>query len=367
MQGSGSRRPAAGGPGARPSQLPSGSERPNIGDNRGGIGDRNIGNRTNIGDNRGGIGDRNIGDRTNTGDNRGGIGDRNIGNRTNIGDNRSGIGDRNIGNRTNVGDRNIGSPNSTNINVGEVNVGNQVNYANNRQAWVSQRQNWGNDVRGSVGNRYNNVFNENWYRRPYAGGYNYSGGWAGRGANYAWTPVAWAGVGTWLGGAWASAQPTYYGYGAGGNVYYENNAVYVNGQAAGSPEQYYQQTQAIAAAAPPVDQANPQDEWLPLGVYAVTSEDTPEASAVLQLAVNKQAVIGGTYYNEDTQVSRPIQGMVDAKRQRAVMKFADGQDADLVLETGVSSLTQEEAPALLHFGAEQSQPMLLVRLKPPAH
>ena len=192
-------------------------------------------------------------------------------------------------------------------------------------------------------------------------------GWAARGPHYAWTPAAWTGVGAWLGGAWASAQPTYYGYGAGGNVYYENNAVYVNGQAAGTPEQYYQSTQAIAAAAPPVNQANPQDEWLPLGVYAVTAEDTPDSSAVLQLAANKQGVLAGTYYNEDTQANRPVQGMIDTKSQRAVLKFADGQNTDLVLETGVYNLTQEEAPALLHFGAEQSQPILLVRLQPPAH
>ena len=252
--------------------------------------------------------------------------------------------------------------------MGNVNVGNSVNYADNRQAWVSQRQNWGNGVRGSVGNRYNNVFNDAWSRRPYAGaGYNYSGGWAGRGANYAWTPAAWSGVGAWLGGSWPSAQPTYYGYGAGGNVYYENNAVYVNGQAAGTPEQYYQSTQAIAAAAPPVNQANPQDEWLPLGVYAVTAEDTPDSSAVLQLAAKKQGVLAGTYYNEDTQANRPVQGMIDTQSQRAVLKFADGQNTDLVLETGVYNLTQEEAPALLHFGAEQSQPILLVRLQPPAH
>ena len=93
----------------------------------------------------------------------------------------------------------------------------------------------------------------------------------------------------------------------------------------------------------------------------MTSEDTPDASAVLQLAANKQAVIAGTYYNEDTQASRPVQGMVDAKSQRAVMKFADGKDADLVLETGVYNLTQEEAPARCTSG-RQSQPILLVRL-----
>jgi hypothetical protein len=173
-------------------------------------------------------------------------------------------------------------------------------------------------------------------------------------------------VGAWFGGAWATAQPIYYGYGTGGNVYYEDNTVYVDGQAVGSSEQYYQQTQAIAAAAPPVDQVGPQDEWLPLGVYALTSEDTTDSSAALQLAVNKKGVLAGTYYNEDTQVSRPVQGTVDVKNQRAVVSFGDGRDTNLVLETGVYNLTQDEAPALLRFGAEQSQPRLLVRLKPPA-
>jgi hypothetical protein len=94
----------------------------------------------------------------------------------------------------------------------------------------------------------------------------------------------------------------------------------------------------------------------------VTAEDTPDFSAVLQLACNKQGVLAGTYHNEDTKVDRPVQGMVDAKSQRAVLKFGDGQDADLLLETGIYNLTQDEAPALLHFGAAQSQPMLLVRL-----
>ena len=37
--------------------------------------------------------------------------------------------------------------------------------------------------------------------------------------------------------------------------------------------------------------------------------------------------------------------MIDTKSQRAVLKFADGQNSDLVLETGVCNLTQEEAPA----------------------
>ncbi len=257
-----------------------------------------------------------------------------------------------------------------NVNVGNINAGNRVGYADNQQAWLSQRNTWGNEVRGGVGNRYDNVFNAGWYSRPYTGaGYNYWGGWAARGANYAYSPAAWAGVGAFLGGSMAAAQPMYYGYGTGGNVYYEDNSVYVNGQPAGTPEQYYQQTAAIAQAAPPAppaDQANSGDEWLPLGVFALTAEDTPDASSALQLAVNKQGILAGTFYNEQSQASRPVQGKVDTQSQRAVLTFADGRNTDTVLETGVYNLTQDEAPGLLHLGAERSQPVLLVRLKPPA-
>jgi len=253
------------------------------------------------------------------------------------------------------------------VNVGNVNAGNRVNYSDNRQAWVSQRQNWGNNVRTGVGGRYNNVFNESFYRGGYVrGGYNYYGGWAGRGPYYAWSPVTWAALGTFFGAALATTQPVYYAYGQGGNVYYENNVVYVNGQSAGTPDQYYQQAQALAAAAPPADQLNgQQQEWLPLGVFAMTSEDTGDSQLVVQLAVNKQGVIAGTYYNEPNQVSRPIQGTVDVKTQRAAIGFADNKNTDRILETSINNLTQDEAPALLHFGAEQSQPMLLVRLKQP--
>jgi len=281
------------------------------------------------------------------------VGRNNVGDRTNIA----------TGARTNVG---VGG-NTTNVNVGNVNVGNSINYSNNRQAWVSQRQNWGNDVRTGVGGRYNNIFNDAYYRGGFVrGGYNYYGGWRGRGPYYAWRPATWATIGTFFGAGLLAAQPVYFAYGQGGNVYYENNVVYVNGQAAGSPEQYYQQAQALAAAAPPADQLDgQQQDWLPLGVFALTSEDTGDSQAVVQLAVNKQGVIAGTYYNEATQVSRPIQGTVDLKTQRVSMGFADNKNTDKVLETSVNNLTQDEAPALLHFGADQSQPVLLVRLKEP--
>ena len=271
------------------------------------------------------------------------------------------------GNTTNnVNNVRVGGGNTTNVNVGNVNAGNRVNYSDNSQAWVSQRQTWGNDVRTGVGPRYNNVFNEAIFVGARRGRLQLLRRLGGTWPLLRLEPRSPGRRSALLRSPRVSARPVYYAYGQGGNVYYENNVVYVNGQAAGSSQQYYQQVQAQAVAAPPADQVNQQQqEWLPLGVFALTSEDAGDSQAVVQLAVNKQGVIAGTYYNEASQVSRPIQGTVDLNTQRAAMSFADKKNADLVLETSIDNLTQDEAPALLHFGAEQSQPELLVRLKQP--
>lgn len=258
-----------------------------------------------------------------------------------------------------IGDR---GNNSTNINVGDVNIGNSVDYSKNQKAWVDNHHTTGNQVRVNAGNRYASAYNNGAYRHGTVGGYPYYGGWNNRGAYYGWRPVTYASFGTFMGAAWVSAQPRYYAYGSGGNVYYENNVVYVDGQAAGTPEEYAAQSTALVASAP----AEVTDtEWLPLGTFALTREGVNDSQAMLELAVNKQGVLAGTYYNETTQVSRSLKGMLDQASQRAAIGFADGKNADVVLETGIQNLTQDEAPALLHQGKDRSGPVLLVRLQAP--
>ena len=181
---------------------------------------------------------------------------------------------------------------------------------------------------------------------------------------YGWRIPTYAAVGAFLGASFANRQPVYYAYGSGGNVYYENNVVYVNGQPSGTPEEYAQEALDYVEAAPPADQVQ-DEEWLPLGVFAVTREDVDDSQTMLELAVNKQGVLAGTYYNEATETARPLKGTMDAESQRAVVGFADGSDQDLALETGIYNLTQEEAPGLLYHGTEQATPILLVRLAPP--
>jgi hypothetical protein len=61
-----------------------------------------------------------------------------------------------------------------------------------------------------------------------------------------------------------------------------------------------------------------------------------------------------------------LKGTVDSTTQRVAIGFADGKNEDLAFETGIENLTKDEAPGLLHFGTAESQPVLLVRLQPPA-
>jgi hypothetical protein len=154
--------------------------------------------------------------------------------------------------------------------------------------------------------------------------------------------------------------PIYYTYGRGGNVYYENNVVYVNGQEYGPAEQYYNEASQLAVV--PEEHAGDQ-EWMPLGVFALTAEGVNATSMYIQLAVSKNAVIGGTFYNESTGATHPVEGMVDEKTQRAAWKAVDGTNANVVMETGLYNLTQDQAPVLVHFGPEQTQNALLVRLE----
>ena len=261
---------------------------------------------------------------------------------------------------TKLGDR---TDNTTNINVGNVNVGNSVDYSKNQKAWVDNHHTTGNQVRLNSGDRYAGAYTNGAYRRGVVGGYPYNNSWNNRGAYYGWQPATYAAVGVFMGAAWANTPPQYYAYGSGGNVYYENNVVYVNDQSVGTPEQYAAQSKALVAAAPAqVDDT----EWLPLGTFAFTREGVDDSQAMIELAINKQGVLAGTFYNEATQVSRSLKGTLDKKTQLAAVGFADGKNPEVVMETGIQNLTQDEAPALLHQGKEQATPVLLVRLQAPA-
>ena len=169
----------------------------------------------------------------------------------------------------------------------------------------------------------------------------------------------------WIAYGWS--QPVYYSYGSGGNVYYENNQVYVDGESYCSAEQYYDQANTIAESVPEMsDEQAEQVEWMSLGVFAIAKDGVDTSNLLLQLAISKEGIIAGSLYNESTESNRPIEGHVDKDTQRAAWKVVDGKNADTVMETGIYNLTKDECTALVHFGADQTQEVVLVRLEEPA-
>jgi hypothetical protein len=258
-----------------------------------------------------------------------------------LGSERHGAGDRSrIGDRPSIGDR---------------------PGAGDRPSTLPSRAN-ADRIRDNVQNRHDDVFTPKWWKNhPHmAHAYWDNFGKHQYGWNHWWRPATWTALGAWVAGAsWNS--PAYYDYETG--VYYEDDQVYEAGKPVATTDQYYQQASDIAAKAPEAPQQDA--EWLPLGVFALSRGDATDSNMLLQLAVNKDGVIAGTYYNTTTDTGRPVKGMVDKQTQRAAWTFADGKNTDIIMETGIANLTQDQTEALVHFGKDTTQKWLMVRLKQP--
>lgn len=203
-----------------------------------------------------------------------------------------------------------------------------------------------------VRRNFNNygIYRSGWYT-AHPGAW-YAAGWT---AGRAWTAATWATLGTWF--AYGVAQPVYYDYG--NNVVYQDNNVYVNGQDAGTSQEYYQQAQTLAETGAQAD-APSDGDWLPLGVFAMSQSGQNNSNMVIQLAVNKAGVIRGNYTDTASNSTSTVQGSVDKSTQRAAWTI--GSNTSTIIETGLYNLTKDEAPALVHFGSDRTEQWLLVRL-----
>ena len=205
-------------------------------------------------------------------------------------------------------------------------------------------------VRG--GYHHYGAFNSRWWAahrgawRPY--------GWD---ADRAWDWATWAALLSWF--DW-TVQPVTYDYGT--NIVYLGDQVYIDNEPGPSADVYYQQAADLAQSAPatPPDDKK-DDQWQPLGVFALVQGEQSDASAVFQLAVNKAGIIRGNYYNILTGNTLPVRGAIDKKTQRA--SWIVGDQKTTVYDTGIVNLTKEESPLLIHFGKERTQQWLLVRVK----
>jgi hypothetical protein len=218
-------------------------------------------------------------------------------------------------------------------------------------------------IRDNYSQRYHNVFNKAWWaQHPHlAKHYWHNQIWPHHPWNYWWRPATWVALSSWI--VWNWGPPLYYDYGS--NFYYDNGYVYLNGRRLCSAVEYYDQAIEIVSKAPQVKDDAAQ--WMPLGVFALTQDPTKESNMVLQLAVNKDGNIQGTYYNSENDTTKPIKGMVDKQSQRAVWTFADDNNNAIIMETGIYNLTQDQTDVLVHMGKSRTEQWFLVRLpEPPA-
>jgi hypothetical protein len=191
---------------------------------------------------------------------------------------------------------------------------------------------------------------------------------------YAAHPGCWAAAGWAAGAAWNAATypaiANYCGltesampdYDYGSTVVYQGDDVYVDGQDAGTVQSFVQQATDIATQGQTAT-APPNDDWKALGVYALVEGDEKTSNDIFQLAINKDGIIRGNYYDGLVDKTTEVYGSVDKKAQLAAWTI--GKNKDRVFEAGIYNLTLAECPCLLHVGSQTTQQLMLVRMEQP--
>ncbi len=221
---------------------------------------------------------------------------------------------------------------------------------------------------GTLANRgdmiRNNFYNGGWY-----GGR----GWYGNHFN-AWWPGGWMGGWGWgmgagmmMGLAWGElagwggygTAPVSYNYGT--TVCYQDDGVYVQGARVGSAEEYAQQAATIATQGGADVKVAADDQWRPLGVYALARSEETNPSTFMSLAIDKDGLLRGSYYDAVSDSTTNITGKVDKKSQRAAWTIGD--KITPVYEAGLSNLTQKQTTILVHRDGGKVEQLLLVRVE----
>jgi len=204
----------------------------------------------------------------------------------------------------------------------------------------------------------NNFYGGGWYggRGWYGNHFNawWPGGWWG---GFGWGMVAGLAWGDLAGWGGYGTAPVAYNYGS--TVCYEDDGVYVQGERVGSAEEYAQQASDLAgqgAAATPAE----DDQWRPLGVYALARAEETTPSTFMSLAIDKEGLLRGTYYDAVSDTTTNMAGKVDKKTQKAAWTIGDKKTP--VYEAGLSNLTKQQTTILVHRDGGKVEQMLLVRV-----
>jgi hypothetical protein len=203
------------------------------------------------------------------------------------------------------------------------------------------------------GGYYNGAFTNNWYRFHAV----------------AWRPLRWRVANFWMAPVWTnlavycgiSAPPMVYNYGS--NVVINNNYVYANGTQVATADQYAEQAARIADVGRAAQLVN-EDQWQPLGAFGLVRGDETAAQHIFQLAINKDGIIRGNYYDAVSDTTLPVYGSLNLDTQRVAWSI--GEKKTIVYEAGLNNLTQNQASVLAHYGTDRTQQLMLIRLDAPS-
>jgi hypothetical protein len=163
--------------------------------------------------------------------------------------------------------------------------------------------------------------------------------------------VAFVGLAGWVG---VAGGPVVYDY----TTYADVTNYYPAEEGYAEHQQEVDRAAELAAADASDDARGP---WMALGVFGLLSPGQSEAHVMLQLAVNQERILRGTYFDVLTEWAHAVQGSIDPETQQAA--WTVGTSSKIVYQTDLGNLTADSAPLLVHFSDRQTQKWTMVRIE----
>ncbi len=107
--------------------------------------------------------------------------------------------------------------------------------------------------------------------------------------------------------------------------------------------------------------ADPDLQWMPIGVFAFRSVDAPNATRLIHLAVSLEGTLRGTHYDLLSEETARITGAVDKNSTRVSWRIGD--NGRVTFESTLAQLTHPQGHVLVHFPDGQNGTWAVARLE----
>ena len=141
---------------------------------------------------------------------------------------------------------------------------------------------------------------------------------------------------------------------------YQDGSVYYGDTLYASGPDYAVQSAQIAAVGADAQPAA-DDQWQPLGVFAMVQGDETSSNDLFQLAVDNSGILRGNYYNAISDSATPIVGALDKDSQRVAWHIQGKKSP--VYEVGLFNLTQDQSTMLVHYNKDRTEQFKLFRIE----